>query len=82
MESALLAAQTVVEANGDYSIANLRAYERRLLERFGNPSGHDFLPELLRKPLASALFRSRFLSRRLLIESWFLRRDQSPLTAI
>jgi len=82
VESALLAARTVVEANGDYTVANLQAYEQRLLERFGSPSGRDLLPALLRTSLANALFRSRFLTRRFLIDSWFLHRDQPPLTAV
>jgi len=82
VESALMAAQTVIEAKGDYRAAKLQAYEQRLLARFGNPSGRDLLPPLLLKPLATALFRSRALTRRLLIERWFLHRDQAPLTAV
>jgi geranylgeranyl reductase family protein len=66
IESALLAADTIVAASGDYRLANLEPYAARLASRFGN--GGSELPS---SPLSSAV--ARFLGARLLSSSWFSR---------
>lgn len=66
IESALLAADTIVTANGDYRLANLEPYAARLASRFG--SGGSELPA---SPLSSKVLR--FLGARLLSSSWFTR---------
>jgi menaquinone-9 beta-reductase len=65
IESALLAADTILAANGDYRRDNLEPYAAGLAARFGGGS------ELPSSPLASALLR--FLGARLLSSSWFAR---------
>jgi menaquinone-9 beta-reductase len=65
IESGLLAADTIVAANGDYRRDNLEPYAAGLTARFGGGS------ELPSSPLTSALLR--FLGARLLSSSWFAR---------
>jgi flavin-dependent dehydrogenase len=66
IESALLAADTILEADGDYRRVNLEPYAARLATRFG--SGSMKIPS---SPLSSGLLR--FLGARLLSSSWFAR---------
>jgi flavin-dependent dehydrogenase len=66
IESALLAGDTILEANGDYGRNRLERYSERLAGRFGG-SG----PEIPSSPLVSGLVR--FLGARLLSNSWFCR---------
>ncbi len=65
IESALLAAETIVAANGDYRYDNLEPHAAKLAARFGGGS------ELPSSPLASALLR--FIGARLLSSRWFTR---------
>jgi len=65
IESALLAADTILAANGDYRRGNLEPYAAGLATRFGGGS------ELPSSPLASAFLR--FLGARLLSSRWFAR---------
>jgi flavin-dependent dehydrogenase len=64
VESALLAANAILEANGDFRGDNLEPYAARLDARFGGS-------ELPSSPLSSALLRS--LGARLLSSRWFTR---------
>lgn len=66
IESALMAADAVVAANGDYRRANLEPYAARLASRFGSGGG-----ELPTSPLSSKVVR--FLGARLLSSSLFAR---------
>ena len=66
IESALLAADTILEANGDYRRGNLEPYATSLASRFGNEG-----IELPSSPIISGF--SRFLGARLLASSWFAR---------
>ena len=65
IESALLAADTILAANGDYRRDNLEPYAAALAARFGSAG------ELPSSPLASALLR--FIGARLLSSRWFTR---------
>lgn len=65
IESALLAADTVLASQGDYRRDNLEPYPEKLAQRFGN---HSKTPA---SPIVSTL--SRFLGARLLSSSWFTR---------
>ncbi|MCM2358512.1 MAG: FAD-dependent monooxygenase [Geobacteraceae bacterium] len=65
IESALLAADAILAANGDYRRDNLEPYAANLALRFG---GGAHVPS---SPLSSRL--SRFLGARLLSSSWFAR---------
>ncbi len=66
IESALLASDTILTANGDYRRENLEPYTIRLTSHFGN-SGMDIPPS----PISSGIMR--FLGARLLSSSWFTR---------
>lgn len=66
VESALLAADTILAANGDYRRANLEPYAARLATRFGSGS-----MEIPSSPISSGLLR--FLGARLLSSRWFAR---------
>ncbi|RII25751.1 MAG: NAD(P)/FAD-dependent oxidoreductase [Geobacter sp.] len=65
IESALLAADTIVEAGGDYRRDKLELYASRLAARFG---GGGDMPS---SPLVSGI--ARFCGARLLSGSWFVR---------
>jgi flavin-dependent dehydrogenase len=74
VESGLIAAATVAEAGEDYRRQRLEAYADRLSARFGPgvaPAG-DLIPGVLRNMLAGALLGSRWFTRRVVLDRWFL----------
>lgn len=82
VESAILAAETILEAP-DYRAARLEPYRDRLRSRFGEgrPGLAGLLPEGLRRSAARHLLATEWFMRRILVERWFLHRDQPPLVA-
>ncbi|MGD8515151.1 MAG: NAD(P)/FAD-dependent oxidoreductase [Granulosicoccaceae bacterium] len=82
IESALLAANTIISADHDYSAARLQAYERALAERFGK-RGRGLLgqlvPHALKQQLAGLLMRMPWFARHVIIDRWFLHSQQAPL---
>ena len=85
IESGLMAAQTVLAANGDYRAAGLAGYQAHLESRFGNPRG-DLATELGRRipvkllgAISRQLLANRWFSRRVVIDRWFLHADQPAL---
>jgi geranylgeranyl reductase family protein len=81
VESGLMAAATVLEARGDYRGQRLQAYAGRLSARFGPASGPagDMLPAFLRSVLAGAMLGSKWLTRRVVLDRWFLHAHQPGL---
>jgi menaquinone-9 beta-reductase len=82
IDSALLAADVVLAARGDYSRERLGEYSRRLAERFGARPRFDparFVPSAVRSALGGWLLASKALNRRLVVEHWFLHRRTPPL---
>ena len=81
VESGLMAAVTVLEAAGDYSARRLQAYSGRLLARFGPaPSAAgSVVPGVLRNMLAAALLGSRWFTRHVVLDRWFLHSHQPRL---
>jgi geranylgeranyl reductase family protein len=82
IESGLLAAETIVAAKGDYGRATLAGYERRLTARFGRRSPgrqSSLIPERVRSSIAARLLATRWFTRRVLIDRWFLHANQAPL---
>jgi len=85
IESALIAAQTIIKANGDYRCSNLDPYAVRLALRFGG--GSRELPSF---PLASRLSRfagarllsSRWFTRHIVLDRWFLHANQKALNCV
>jgi geranylgeranyl reductase family protein len=81
VESGLIAAATVAEAAEDYRLQRLQAYASRLSARFGPgvASAGDTIPGFLRGVLAGALLRSRWFTRRVVLDRWFLHAHQPGL---
>ena len=82
IESGLMAAQEIVAVKGDYRRDQLGNFPRRLEARFGCPSKasrHGFPFERLRSALARRLLSTRWFTRRVVLDRWFLRANQAPL---
>lgn len=80
VESGLMAAATIKEANQDYRRQTLMAYPTRLAERFGSASPPQrTLPEFLRPLLARNLMNNRWFTRRVVLDRWFLHTHQAEL---
>lgn len=75
VESALLAAHTIIQADGDYSLPSLAAYASAMQQRFGarmTKSVTDYLPEGLKRLLGAGLMGNPWFARKVVIDSWFL----------
>lgn len=87
IESGLLAAQVIAEAEGDYSAARLSPYRDALHQRFGTSANEWFmgigkkLSPGLQDAIGGALLRTSWFSRRVVLDRWFLHRDDPPLRA-
>ena len=82
VESAMLAAQVIAQAEGDYSQTRLQAYQTALEARLGKRGGKqvmDYLPGWLKQSLAGALLTTHWFVRNYVVESWFLHSEQAPL---
>jgi geranylgeranyl reductase family protein len=82
IESGMLAAKTIEAAQRNFSRANLSSYEHALRARFGERGGSpalSFLPASLRLSLARALMRTQWFARNVIIDRWFLHRQQPAL---
>jgi flavin-dependent dehydrogenase len=84
VESALLAAEAIVAARGDYGIERLAPYRGKLIQRFGprrSPGLAAYLPDRMKGPLARVLMASPWFTRRVVLDSWFLHAGELPLAA-
>jgi len=80
VESALLAAQTLLEADGDYRAVRLRSYDERLRARLGGGRRLELpLPERWRAALGRQVLGNATLTRRLVLDRWFLHRHVPAL---
>ena len=86
IESGLLAASSILKANGAYTIDRLIPYATRLRERYG--AGRlgrvvsHVLPDGAASALAGLLMRNQWFIQHVLLDRWFLHRtDPSPLAA-
>lgn len=83
IESALLAAE-VIASTDDYSATALQAYGEAIARRFGTRSqsvdGGWQVPDWVRSPLAGALMRSHWFTRRVVTEKWFLHQGVPSLS--
>ncbi|MCC6301950.1 MAG: NAD(P)/FAD-dependent oxidoreductase [Gammaproteobacteria bacterium] len=82
IESALMAAQCVLAARGDYRRDRLTPYQERLAARYGlraEPASRGVAPERLKQALASWLLRSRWFARHVVLDRWFLHAHEKPL---
>lgn len=84
VESALIAARTIVQARGEYTQHHLQAYREGLTERLGQRGGREFsefLPAWLKQSLAGILLSTHWFVRNYVVERWFLHSDQPALKA-
>lgn len=83
IESALMAAQTVCAARRDYRRERLAPYEGRLAARFGlraaPPASSGMIPAQFKQVLAKRLLGSRWFSRHVVLDRWFLHAHERPL---
>lgn len=80
IESGLLAARTILEAEGDYSIARLQGYSDRLAQRFGADKAEPALvPSGVRNSIAGWLLGRRWFTRHIVLDGWFLHSRQTPI---
>ena len=83
VESGLLAAQAIREARGRSRREGLEPYRLRIEARFGRKRGGGGLVRLLPARLVEALgagtLRSGFLTRRIVLDRWFLHAHQPAL---
>lgn len=82
VESALMAAATIVEAGGDYSIDKMQPYSRRLAGRFGTVAAPaEAAPQFLRNFIAAALLKNKWFTRHVVLNRWFLHTKQASIHA-
>jgi len=85
VESALLAAQVILQCQGDYSVERLRPYVDKLETRFGRrepqPAPKLKISRQPRQLLARLLMKNHWFSKNVLIRRWFLHTQDRPLSA-
>jgi flavin-dependent dehydrogenase len=85
IESGLIAAETIVAANGDYTRDRLEPYEDRLRARFADQPLMRLMartiPSSLTSSLAARLFDSPAFVRHVLLDRWFLHATEPALAA-
>ncbi len=81
VESGLMAAATVAEAGEDYRSQRLQAYSSQLTQRFGPEAAAagDMVPAFLRNMLAGAILGSRWFTRHVVLDRWFLHAHHAGL---
>jgi len=83
VESAIIAAQTIKQAKGDYSTPMLARYQQQMEARFGQREKKDmtdYLPQWFKQSLAGSLLSQEWFVRKVVVDRWFLHSDQAPLT--
>lgn len=82
VETAVLAARAVLAASGDYRQEKLASYGVAVAARFGskgvNSNGFR-LPETVTRLGGAAILSNGWLTRRLVLDRWFLHRKERPL---
>jgi flavin-dependent dehydrogenase len=83
IESGLLAAKVIKEARGNYCRENLNQYQDLITQRFGKKkresNTHIKLPAWFKMVLARKLLATRWFTRKIVLNQWFLHTDQAPL---
>lgn len=82
VESALMATETILAAAGEYREERLAAYDAQLSARFGPRQPRrvgNQLPGRLKSTLARGLMASRWFTRRIVLDGWFLHAGVAPL---
>jgi len=82
VESAVLAAEVIVNCQGDYSQECLNHYRQQIFNRFGVPQSSGvigYIPESWLCSLATRLLSNHWFSRHVVLDRWFLHADQPVL---
>ncbi|MGF1581300.1 MAG: NAD(P)/FAD-dependent oxidoreductase [Gemmataceae bacterium] len=82
IESGFMAADTLLASQGRTSAADLLPYETQMTQRFGQKltrSWLDLIPPGLNRFLAHRLMNSTWFCRKVVVDKWFLNRDQPAL---
>ena len=83
VESAVMAADVIRDAAGDYSRDRLAPYAGRLVRRFGeripDQEAASWLPRGFRQSLAAKLLSMPWFARNVVVDRWFLHREQRAL---
>ena len=82
VESALMAAETIVGAASVYRLEQLTSYRDRLTARFGprhSRSVSEYLPGGLKSAMARVLMANSWFTRRVVLDGWFLHAGVAPL---
>ncbi len=86
IESGLLAARAIASAGGEYTQDRLEKYRQLLADRFGKSDSEwsaaigRRLPDSLVRALAQRLFESDWFSRHVILDRWFLHRNEPALS--
>jgi flavin-dependent dehydrogenase len=84
VESGLLAARVLLGARGRYRREDLEPYRRRIEARFGRrdatPGLARFVPPRVIEALGAGVLASSWLTRRFVLDRWFLHAHQPALT--
>ena len=80
VESALLAAATIVQAGKDYRRENLAPYQERLVARFGTGRrAGNLLPQWALHFIGGKLLGNPWFTRHVMLDRWFLHARQGAL---
>jgi len=85
IESGLLAAKVIADADGNYSRERLDPYGDLLVKRFGRAESNwlarigQHVPTRVVNPLARRLLQTDWFAREVVLKSWFLRQNEQPL---
>jgi len=74
IESGMLAADTAIDANGDYRCETMSTYARDLEEHYHYRSAPPPLPRSVRRLFARMVLSNPYLTRRVVLDNWFLHR--------
>jgi flavin-dependent dehydrogenase len=82
VESGLMAAATILEAQGDYRYQQLLPYDARLVARFGAaPASGSAEQSFMRNLFAKVLLNNKWFTRHVVLDRWFLHTHQPALQA-
>ena len=83
IESALFAAQTLKDVQGEFSMKQLQAYQDKMEQRFGKRQpGTGIMarmPDTIRVQLARKLLTSKLFAKHVVMDRWFLHQHQPPV---
>lgn len=83
VESGILAAETILSADGSYRCEDLKEYQERLIAHLGPPPADGLvgrLPASWINYLASRLMATKWFAKNVVLDNWFLHAQQPALS--